>query len=258
VQSFAEDQEVPPFSGNVTGMYYDPGFDGILIDSGELVDDLATDGDWDALVAVDSLIGTNPAGEYEFGSSWDMGAVFDVNVRRKFVSRPILLTGLWDDNTLFIDEWPDLDEDNLDVVNAEMYVRTTTDDPAGTPVYGDWNQLANAIVRGRGFQFKTIATSSNPSINILIDELGAELELQQRTEQSATLSSGAGTYAVTFADAFYQAPNVGITAYNLATGDFFAVTLLTRTGFTVEFKNSAGTAVNRQFTYTAVGYGKEI
>ena len=258
VQSFAEDQEVPPFSGNVTGMYYDPGFDGILIDSGELVDDLATDGDWDALVAVDSLIGTNPAGEYEFGSSWDMGAVFDVNVRRRFVTRPILLTGLWDDNTLFIDEWPDLDEDNLDVVNADMYVRTTTDDPAGTPVYGDWNQFANAIVRGRGFQFKTIATSSNPSINILIDELGAELELQQRTEQSATLSSGAGTYAVTFADAFYQAPNVGITAYNLATGDFFAVTLLTRTGFTVEFKNSAGTAVNRQFTYTANGYGKEI
>jgi hypothetical protein len=44
----------------------------------------------------------------------------------------------------------------------------------------------------------------------------------------------------------------------LATGDFFAVTSVTRTGFTVEFKNSAGTAVNRQFTYTANGYGKEI
>jgi hypothetical protein len=258
VQSFAEDQDVPPFSGNVTGMYYDPGFDGLLIDSGELVDDLATDGDWDALVAVDSIIGTNPAGEYEFGSSWDMGAVFDVNVRRRFVTRPILLTGLWDDNTMMIDEWPDIDEDNLDVVNAELYVRTTPDDPAGTPTWGDWNQIANAIVRGRGFQFKTIATSSNPSINILIDELGAELELQQRTEQSATINSGAGAYAVTFADAFYQAPNVGITAYNLATGDFFAVTSVTRTGFTVEFKNSAGTAVDRQFTYTANGYGKEI
>jgi hypothetical protein len=258
VQSFAEDQEIPPFSGNVTGMYYDPGFDGILIDSGELVDDLATDGNWDALVAVDTILGVNPAGEYEFGSSWDMGAVFDVNVRRRFVSRPILLTALWDDNMMMIDDWPDIDEDNLDVVNAEMYVRTTPDDPAGTPTWGDWNQIANAIVRGRGFQFKTIATSSNPSINILIDELGAELELQQRTEQSATLSSGAAAYVVTFADAFYQAPNVGITAYNLATGDFFAVTSVTRTGFTVEFKNSAGTAVNRQFTYTANGYGKEI
>jgi hypothetical protein len=187
-----------------------------------------------------------------------MGAVFDVNVRRRFVTRPILLTGLWDDNTMMIDEWPDIDEDNLDVVNAELYVRTTPDDPAGTPTWGDWNQIANAIVRGRGFQFKTIATSSNPSINILIDELGAELELQQRTEQSATINSGAGAYAVTFADAFYQAPNVGITAYNLATGDFFAVTSVTRTGFTVEFKNSAGTAVDRQFTYTANGYGKEI
>jgi len=187
-----------------------------------------------------------------------MGSVFDVNIRRRFVTRPLLPGELWDDNTLLIDDWPDIDEDNLDAVNAEMYVRTTNDDPAGTPVYGDWNQFANAIVRGRGFQFKTLATSTNPSTNIIIDELGVEMELQLRTEQSAVLASGAGALAVTFDYAFYQAPNIGITANNMATGDFFLITAVTRLGFTVEFKNSAGTAVNRQFTYTANGYGKEI
>lgn len=258
VKSYAEDQEAPPFSGNVTGMYYDPELDGIVIDSGQLIDDMATDGDFDALPSIDVIGGVNPAGEYEFGSSWDMGSVFDVNIRRRFVTRPLLPGELWDDNTLLIDDWPDIDEDNLDAVNAEMYVRTTNDDPAGTPVYGDWNQFANAIVRGRGFQFKTLATSTNPSINIIIDELGVEMELQLRTEQSAVLASGAGALAVTFDYAFYQAPNIGITANNMATGDFFLITAVTRLGFTVEFKNSAGTAVNRQFSYTAVGYGKEI
>ena len=258
VKSYAEDQEAPPFSGNVTGMYYDPELDGIVIDSGQLIDDMATDGDFDALPSIDVIGGVNPAGEYEFGSSWDMGSVFDVNIRRRFVTRPLLPGELWDDNTLLIDDWPDIDEDNLDAVNAEMYVRTTNDDPAGTPVYGDWNQFANAIVRGRGFQFKTFATSTNPSINIIIDELGVEMELQLRTEQSAVLASGAGALAVTFDYAFYQAPNIGITANNMATGDFFLITAVTRLGFTVEFKNSAGTAVNRQFTYTANGYGKEI
>jgi len=137
VKNYAEDQEVPPFSGNVTGMYYDPELDGIVIDSGQLIDDMATDGDFDALPSIDVIGGVNPAGEYEFGSSWDMGSVFDVNIRRRFVTRPLLPGELWDDNTLLIDDWPDIDEDNLDAVNAEMYVRTTNDDPAGTPVYGD-------------------------------------------------------------------------------------------------------------------------
>lgn len=258
VKTYAEDQESPPFSGNVTGMFYNVELDGIVIDSGQLVDSLATDGNWDALPTLDVLGGVNPAGEYEFGSSWNMGGVFDVNIRRRFISRPFLPAALWDDSTALIDDWPLIDETNLDVVNAEMYVRTSMNDPAGTPIWGDWNQFANGIARGWGFQFKTIATSRDPGINILIDELGVEMELQQRTEQSATLSSGAGAYAVTFANAFYQAPNIGITAYNMATGDFFEVTLVTRTGFTVEFKNSSGTAVNRQFAYTANGYGKEI
>jgi hypothetical protein len=44
----------------------------------------------------------------------------------------------------------------------------------------------------------------------------------------------------------------------MATGDFFTLTAVTRTGFTVEFKNSASAAVTRNFTYTAVGYGREI
>ena len=258
VQSYAEDQETPPFSGNVTGMYYDFELDGLVIDSGQPIDAMATDGNFDALSSIDVIGGVNPAGEYEFGSSWDMGSVFDVNLRRRFVARPLLPGQLFDDNTTLIDEWPEIDEGNLDAVNAEMYVRTTNDNPAGTPVYGDWNQFANATVRGRGFQFKTIATSGDPSINILIDELGVEMELQLRTEQSAVLTSGAGTYSATFTDAFYQAPNIGITASNMATGDFFLITAVTRLGFTVEFKNSAGTTVSRQFTYTAVGYGKEI
>jgi hypothetical protein len=91
----------------------------------------------------------------------------------------------------------------------------------------------------------------------VIDELGAELELQQRVDRSATLNSGAATYVATFAEPFYQAPAVGLTALNMGTGDYFAISDVTRTGFQVIFRNSGGTAVSRQFTYTAIGYGKE-
>jgi hypothetical protein len=257
-KQYAEDQEDPPFSGNTEGLFYFAEYDGLILDSGQLIDDMALDGDFDALLALDAVGGVNPLGEYEFGSSWDMGAVYDVNLRRRFVTRPIVPAALWDDKVQLIDNWPLIDEDNIDTVNAALYVRTTTDDPAGTPVYGDWNEFANVISRGRGFQFKVRATSSDPDTNIVIDELGCLMELQLHTEQSGTLASGAGAYAVVFDNAFYQSPNVGVTGFNMATGDFFTVTGVTRTGFTVEFKNSAGTSVNRNFTYTAVGYGREV
>jgi hypothetical protein len=257
-KQYAEDQETPPFSGNTEGLFYFADYDGLILDSGQLIDDMATDGDFDALLALDAVGGVNPLGEYEFGSSWDMGAVYDVNLRRRFVTRPIVPAALWDDKVQLIDNWPLIDEDNIDTVNAALYVRTTTDDPAGTPVYGDWNEFANVISRGRGFQFKVRATSSDPDTNIVIDELGCLMELQLHTEQSGTLASGAAPYAVVFDNAFYQPPNVGVTGFNMATGDFFTVTSVTRTGFTVEFKNSTGTSVNRNFTYTAVGYGREV
>jgi hypothetical protein len=258
-KQYAEDQEDPPFSGNTVGMFYSLDYDGLILDSGQLIDDMATDGDFDALLAIDAVGGVNPLGEYKFGSTWDMGAIYDVNLRRRFVTRPIVPAALWDDKVQLIDEWPLIDEDNIDTVNAALYVRTTTDDPAvDTPVYGDWNEFANVISRGRGFQFKVRAASSDPDTNIVIDELGCLMELQLHTEQSGTLASGAGAYAVVFDNAFYQPPNVGVTGFNMATGDFFTVTSVTRTGFTVEFKNSTGTSVNRNFTYTAVGYGREV
>jgi hypothetical protein len=258
VKSYAEDQETPPFNGNVTGMFYSAEYDGLIIDGGQLVDDMATDNDWDALPSIDSIGGINPSGEYEFGSTWNMGAVYDVNMRRRFVTRPLVVGSLVDDKQDNIDTWDLIDETTPDSTNAQMYVRATNDDPSGSPVWGEWNELINAIVQGRGFQFKMTAFTADPTVNIIIDELGAELELQQHAEQSVTLSSGAGAYAVVFDNAFYQAPSVGVTGFNMATGDFFTVTSVTRTGFTVEFKNSAGTSVNRNFTYTAVGYGREV
>jgi hypothetical protein len=42
----------------------------------------------------------------------------------------------------------------------------------------------------------------------------------------------------------------------MGTGDYFEVTSISGTGFTVTFKNSAGTAVSRNFNWSAVGYGR--
>ena len=258
VTTFSEDTTVPPFQGNATNMFYSSELDGLILDAGDAVDDMAVDDEWDLLPSIDGVGGVVPSGEYEFGSSYDMGARYDVNLQRRFVTRPYLPSSLFDDHFELIDSWTTIDEDNLDKVDAKLYVRTTDDDPSGTPTWNQWEEIVNGVKRGRGFQFKTIATSTDESISIVIDELGAVLELQQHTEQSASISSGAGTYTATFSNAFYEAPAVAISPANMATGDYLELTNVTRTGFQVTFKNSAGSAVSRNFKYVAVGYGREV
>ena len=92
--------------------------------------------------------------------------------------------------------------------------------------------------------------------------------MQRRTEQSsATIASGAGAKAVTFQHPFFSGtaalggansslPSIGITAQNMQSGDFFEVSSVSGTGFTVHFKNSSNASVDRNFTYQAVGFGK--
>ena len=247
--------------------------------------------------ALDTLSGSNaagdgfstdikPFGEYIYEDTLDLGQVYDINVQRRVVSSAVAFGTLFDDvvgpsaallalgappdtfNTVSIPSVlapgyvtitrpGDFDGADLDQVNAITYVRVTDDDPAGTPAWGDWNEYANAIVRGRGIQLKVEATTRSPQVSMVISELGATAELQQRTE-TATLS-GSSTYTVLYTDAFYAPADVTISPSNMATGDFFTLTMPTsRTGFTVAFKDSAGGAKVLSFTYAAVGYGREI
>jgi predicted phage tail protein len=254
VKTWAEESEVPEFNGVSTNLGYDAGYDGLFLDPG---------------VAL--------TGHYIYEETLDLVQVYDVNVRRRIVSSPVSFGTLFDDVPGLFDAQPgDFDGGDLDQVNATTYVRVTNDALSdnmlledgddllledGTflfmdPTWGDWNEYANAIVRGRGIQLKVEGSTRTAQVGLVISELGATAELQQRTETAS--SSGSSTYNVTYADAFYAAPDVTISPSNMATGDFYTLTSVTRTGFTVAFKNSANAAVTRSFTYTAVGYGREI
>jgi predicted phage tail protein len=234
LKTWAEESESPKFNGTDTNLAYDAGLDGLYLDP-----DVAL------------------TGEYIYEDYLDLTQVYDVNLRRRIVGFPSGGTVDFDDVGGLFDAQPgNFDGDDLDQTNAITYVRVTDDDPAGTPTWSDWNEYVNAIVRGRAIQLKVIATTATELVAMVINELGAVAELQQRTESGS--GTGNNTYTVTFADAFYQAPEVGITPSDMATGDYFTVTSVTRTGFTVAFKNSSNAAVTRSYTYTAIGYGKEI
>jgi hypothetical protein len=131
-----------------------------------------------------------------------------------------------------------------------------------------WQDFANGTFKGRAFQFKAELTSSDTAQNILVDELGYLAQFARRQEQSSTaVASGAGAKAITFGNAFFTGtasllgtnsnlPSIGITGQNMQSGDYFEVSSVSATGFTVTFKNSSNAAVDRNFNWSAVGYGK--
>ena len=246
---------MPKFAGVGANMTFNSTEDALTLTADGLIDDID---DFDDLNDLDNFGDTNSSGSYEFLSTLDLGAKYDLEMLQTLKSRAYVPSDFWDSRTGFIDTWADLDGTDISLVNAEMYVRSTNDDPSGSPTYGAWQPFVNGTKRGRGFQFKVEATTSDPAQNIAIDELGVKLRMQRRTEQERNISSGTSAKAITFPAAFYATPSVGITAQDMDSGDYFQISSVSRTGFTVTFKNSSDTIVSKTFDYQAVGHGREI
>ena len=255
IQEYREDDDSPPFQGSATSMFYSAEEGGLTLTATGLIDDIP---DWDTISSVDFYGDTSSSGSYQFLSTLDLTNVFDIDLLAILKTRAFQPGNAWDERTLDLDDWNDIDGDDLSDVNAQLYVRTTADNPSGTPTWSDWQPFVNGTTRGRGFQFRVDATSHSPSQNILIEQLGVTTKLQRRTETQRNISSGAAAYTVTYPSAFYDTPSIGITAQNMATGDYFTVSSASRTGFTVTFRNTGGSMVSKTFDYQAVGHGRQI
>ena len=252
VQTYTEN---PTFGGTFTQMFFSADEGGIALTSDGLVDDIT---DFDEVTSLDFFGDLASSGEYQFASTLDLGAKYDVELLSVLQIRAFQPSDSWDERTELIDSWNDIDADDLSDTDVQLYVRSTNDDPSGSPTYGTWEPFVNNTKRGRGFQFKAVATSNNVAQNPLIEELGVKVSVQRRTEQERNTTSGTSAKAITFPSAFYSVPSVGITAQDFDSGDYFQLSSISRTGFTVTFKNSSDTIISKVFDYQAVGHGKEI
>ena len=265
VQSRREDADTPPFQGSKTTVFYSEEYDALTLDGTGLIDSIT---DFDAITSFDILGDVASSGTYQFNSTLDLGSAFSLDLKRFFVTRAYFPSDLIDSRTGSVDDWNDWDGSAAARVNSKLYLRSTSDNPSGSPTWSAWQEFVNGTFKARGFQFKAELTSEDVGQNILIDELGYEATFQRRQEQSVgSISSGAGAKTVTFDKPFFSGtaalggvdsslPSIGITAQNMGTGDYFVVTGVSGSQFTVTFRNSAGTAVSRDFAWSAVGYGK--
>jgi predicted phage tail protein len=239
-------------------------------------------------------------GIYEFNNILDLGGVFSVDLRR--VVRSIGFNIGTDIETLIPNDPPELggppdggwdnyatdgNFDGTEANEANCLIQVATSQ-LGSGTFGSFNNFANGTFKGQRFKFRLLLQSSSTTQNMNVQQAGFFAEFQSRTEQNYQTASGTSTApqntlnssgnpaakTVTFGTPFFTGtsalggsttaflPSVGITIQNAQGGDFFTVTNVSGTQFTVTIKNrdTSGneTLVNRTFTFSAVGYGKGV
>jgi predicted phage tail protein len=265
IQSKREDTTNPPFQGEFTNLFYSTEYDAITLGGSALFDTIP---DFDLLLDLDYYGDIAETGTYVFTEVLDLGAKYSLDLRRHLVAGGFYPSDLIDERTDLIDTWVDFEGAVADQVNSKVCVRTTDDNPTGAPTWSDYQEFGNGTFTARAFEFKLDAAAFTLSQAFACYELGYKASFQRRTESSALAEqSGAATKSVTFGSPFWTGsavlggvnstlPSIGITAQNLQSGDYFNVTNVSSSGFDVTFRNSGGTAVDRLFAWSAVGYGK--
>ena len=195
-------------------------------------------------------------GEYYFNNDLDLGAVYTSRLTSNVDASGFVASDLIDNRADNIDTWANFDGEPSDAVTAQLQIRTTEDDPAGSPTWTGWAQLVVGDYYARAFEFRLIFNSTDSSRNIDISTLSVTIDMPDRNERAQSVAIPSGGQAITYTNAFKDSPMVGITAQNMATGDYWTLTSQTSTGFTINFYNSSNTGVARNINWIATGYGK--
>ena len=241
VKTDREDTDSTPFNGTKSNVQYDSSKGGLVLTNPT----------------------SNATGTYDFVDTLDLGGTFSLVLKRLFSGEGFYTSDLFDNRTENIDTWTDFDGATANDANAKIAVRTSTDMSS----YTSFNDFANGTFKGRGFQFRITLSTNDVAQNMNLQQAGYTATMPSRTEQSAVIASGAGAKAVTFTAPFFVGtsglgnlnsflPSVNISPQNMATGDYFELSSISGTGFTVHFKNSSNASIDRNFTYSAVGFGK--
>lgn len=237
-------------------------FENTLVDNGDLkLGGSDTIDDWSSIDAITQWdygeAGPAQSGIYYFENTEDLGEVLDV-----VLSFDITIGG----ENIFdlIDQWDAIDaRTSWDGADADQYevvmqVRTTNDDPNGSPTWSSWKRFVIGEYTARAFEFRILLTAEIADVTPVVSNLDVTIDVPDRDERGIAISSGTGGYSVTYGNAFREAPAVNITAGNLDTGDYWLITNETASGFDIEFFNSSDVSVDRTFSYYAKGYGRVV
>jgi hypothetical protein len=132
---------------------------------------------------ITSVSGTAPfSATYNFSGNIDTGAVRRFRARVDVdVDRVDRSSGLWDNIPGLFATFPGLFDDftggaQIDDVNVVCFIRTTNDNPAGTPTWSAWQELKVSDFSARAAQFRVVLSSRSQNITPSITSLDAVVQ----------------------------------------------------------------------------------
>ena len=202
-------------------------------------------------------VANNLDGYYYFNANpIDLGAIYNSYVTTSMTSTRYNANTLFDSfEGLFDSQTGNFDGSytEQDDVDAKIQISTSNDDST----YSDYADYILGDYKARYLKLRAKLTTTNADSTPAISALSAVIDMPDRTvavDDIASTTAGGGK-AVTFSPAFKALQGLGISADNLATGDFYIISAKSATGFTIKFSNSSGSVVDRTFGYVAKGYG---
>jgi hypothetical protein len=227
----------------------------IQLDSSELFDSASGDFDDETTRFFDSGVANADfyaSGNYLFADIIDIGAKHTCRLTASLKQTSNNPDDLFDNRLgLFDTTSSNFDGDTPSNSNAHIEIATSDDNST----YTSFQNFVIGEYTARYFKFRVVLTSSDLASTPVVEEVSVTIDMPDRIFSGNDITSGAGTYTVSFTNP-YKSVNyaVGITAEDMATGDFFIVESKTINGFNVTFKNSSGTAVSKTFDYIAKGF----
>jgi len=192
------------------------------------------------------------SGTYEFSAPIDIGAKHTARITASITQTSDNLDDVFDSRTGdFDDQKSNFDGDTPANCNAHIEIATSDDNIT----YTSFRNFTIGDYTLRYAKFRLVLISNDLSSTPVVSELSVTIDMPDRIFSGNDIISGVATKTVTFTLPFKSVNYaVGITAEDMATGDYFIVENKAVDSFDVTFKNSSNSVVSRTFDYIAKGY----
>jgi len=208
--------------------------------------------DTDAVYNIDiGESGIISEGVYYFANELDLG---DVYTSRITAEMDVVGSDVYDviDSYSVIDKLESWDN-SLDpsLFNVKLQLMTSNDNIS----WSEWKNFVIGDYKARAFKFRALLQSKSATVVPEISTLRVTIDMPDRIEAGDDICIFGEDTQIFFKKAFRAKPAVSISAQNMQSGDYYSLSNITNSGFTIGFYDSGNNIISRSFDYIAKGYG---
>lgn len=249
--------ENPNFTGTTDDTvisFLEDGSKAIVLKGNQLFDDVS--GNFDSITQTLFDGGENAtvksSGTYAFSDTIDAGSIITTQITATLEQQVTDRARIFDFVSGNFDDQPsNFDGDANTQCSSELQISVSNDNST----FSAFQDFTIGDYTGRYFKFRVLLTSDNGTATPIVTAVGVVLRLESFVNSQNDLVSGTGTKSVIYPKPFRLLNSIAITlsVQDMSSGDKYAITSKSTTGFNIAFQNSGGSGVSRTFDYQSKG-----